>query len=104
MMVEVEVRCCCTPTKLYGWLQVPAEKVRRGRMVQLVRCITADECRSAADADPVSFHVDTWTLSFEEFLDHGEWRIALKADGDDRTPEQKLEFLRTLREFTEAEP
>jgi len=33
MIVPVEVRCCCEPGKLLGWLQLPQELVVEGRVL-----------------------------------------------------------------------
>jgi len=62
--VKVEVRCCCVPQKLLGWLDVEPERIVVGNVVQF---------RTPPSAGPVTFLHE----GFETFrLEPGE-RVAL---------------------------
>lgn len=99
-MARLKVRCCCTPTKVYGTLAVPDSVLRVGMRVALYpRGPLSPPSRAAEPTGPVTIR----TMDVHQFQDYdGRRELALKYEGDDETPEQKLAFLRTIKGFTEA--
>lgn len=94
--MKVEVRCCCVPQKLLGWLDVEPERVVVGRVLSFVApaqwnftnqfdVMRAPECISARS---VNLPVAAITV------DGATW-LALKSE------ETPLETLRRIRGFIE---
>lgn len=103
-MVELEVRCCCQPQKLLGYLQVEKRLVHRGGVVHLQRRVlqmgAAVSPRTLDVSVPVLTDIERLTLPIEEFFKPDaippRW-LAIKAEG------VTLETLRRFRpQFREA--
>jgi hypothetical protein len=91
--VSYEVRCCCQPKKLLGWLDIPAVS---GNSVVLALSSTCTWDPAAADIT-VGDAVRTVTLPIATIAvpGRGSYR-AIKAEG------VSMEVLRQVRGFTEA--
>ncbi len=102
-MVEIEVRCCCTPTKLYGYMQVPAERARSGRRFtwEALRLAMTGAEIAAAEKIDLTPAVVVVQMELCEYIDGGERRLAFKMDGEE-PPGEKLAKLMRLREFRPA--
>jgi hypothetical protein len=107
--VELEVRCCCTPTRLYGYLPVRAASVKAGALLTFqlsdggalqlpVEKFTDGSCFSKQFYDAVA---SGDTSRFAK-LTRIARRLALKFEGDDMTPQEKVELLRKVTGFREA--
>lgn len=109
--VELEVRCCCTPTRLYGYLSVPEHMARRGYGINIAapvpgqlgdyvprRILTVDTITDLGKPTPVL--PTTWELLQRACTT----RLAFKFEGDDMTPAEKLALLRRVPGFREATP
>jgi hypothetical protein len=95
--VKIEVRCCCDPEKILGWVPAP-DDVRRGDIIQFV--VSPRRWRQAWIGATPSFEpLDTISLPAEEIRTYvnGEpvVSIALKSE------ETSLERLRLIRGFVD---
>jgi hypothetical protein len=77
-MKLVEVRCCCQPQKLLGWLQVPEHRVKLGRVVRFHIPTTTI---GLGLIDPPSL-TDSVVVSLpvEMFKDGADMHLALKSE------------------------
>jgi hypothetical protein len=98
MTKRIEVRCCCQPTKLLGWIDVDASKVIEGRTLvftppryALLHRENVEVLPTAAD-DRIAL-----PIAMVQFPD-GRQYLALKSE------ETPIERLRTLKAFIEAPP
>jgi hypothetical protein len=85
--VKLEVRCCCQPQKLLGWLEVPDPNARR---VMFRLSARFGYCDPGSPPSVVQFDIATI-----HFADGRHYR-AVKAEG------APLELLRRIRSFREA--
>lgn len=99
----VEVRCCCTPTKLLGYLDVRDDLVRQGNVVGFAVCSPVDTWQTTADLEAIRFErVD---LPIEKF-----WKTDVSATTGWTTnlafksEETPIETLRRIPGFVEATP
>lgn len=98
--MRLEVRCCCTPRKLLGWIDVPDRSLAPYiRFCPLPAPSVADFVR----AENVMRSGDVVTLSVAQYEYAPDRRttrpyFALKAEG------VPIETLRLLRGFEEAPP
>lgn len=98
-MKTLEVRCCCIPKKLLGWLDVP-DHIKDGDNIQfsILPQLPPTGLFGLDKPDSVSFQQVTLTASeYWEKLDENNSRgyLALKSN------ETPLENLRTLSGFRE---
>jgi len=92
--MRVEVRCCCQPQKLLGWLEVPSPTIHDG---QWVTFLVVPQCGGGLDGG-------LWeggqrlALQICKWYDVGAvyYGLALKAEG------APVEVLRRIRGFTEG--
>ncbi len=89
--MRVEVRCCCQPQKLLGWLDVPRD-VRPGDSIRfpIVRVFG-----SALAGTPLRIQEHSVELPVAVFQDGSYEGIAFKSE------ETPIETLRMIRGFTE---
>lgn len=104
-MIELEVRCCCQPQKLLGYMEVDEKLVRRGGVVifeRRERIPFVMDPRTIITSLPTPNRLERLRLPIEEFVDRSvapEARhLALKAEG------LSLEDLRRWSQFREARP
>lgn len=92
-MTRMEVRCCCQPQKLLGWLPVPHPSPCRGMQVTfLVGRGAHYEWRAG---EPVFLAAQTVTLPIEQIVMPGDQHLALKSE------ETPIETLRQIPGFVE---
>ena len=92
-MRRLAVRCCCTPGRVLGTIEVPEHAARVGRVVRLSPSV---EYTAWRPFDPAVLAV-TIELEVLEFADYaaGTRELAVKAE------EHKLPLLRRVRGFVE---
>lgn len=93
---RLNVRCCCTPVRIYGTLPAPKlHEFTRG----FVRLIRAH--RTVDPSTSLAANVETHRLEIDIFGGgNGSGpEFAWKFEGDDIPPERKLEILRQLPGF-----
>jgi hypothetical protein len=93
MMRRIEVRCCCTPTRLYGTLEVHDEYVRGGNMVRFAPVMRGN---STGWVEPLDLEV----VAFSSGAGPGWW-YALRFDGVGLSPNEKRALLRNIPSFIE---
>ena len=76
-MTELEVRCCCNPAKLLGWLNVPTNKPELGHKF----------CYRTADGEVIQLEIGEWWL--EEGSRTG---VALKSGGHEKEIQEIVGF------------
>ncbi len=87
-MTELEVRCCCHPAKLLGWLEVPASKTRIGQEFNF----------HAANSEIISLKVGRYYLSAMDRLEDSlrplgdQYGLALKSDGKEKEIQKIIGF------------
>lgn len=92
--MQIEVRCCCQPQKLLGWLPVP-DGVGAGDTVHFV--VSRPRWRLASrEAEPVFEMADVITLPVAILDENGRSSLALKSE------ETPVERLRQIPGFVEA--
>lgn len=103
-MARILVRCCCTPVRVYGSLEVPDNLLRARAVVPFVLRQPAPCAWEAVD----STATERLHLEVAQFAEPGgtgmdpyRRSLALKYDGDHLTPAQKLETLRRIEGFEE---
>lgn len=89
--MKVEIRCCCRPEKLLGWVDVPDRLVIRDGSVSFA--LTEFRARDGND-----YVGDVLTLPFGRYSPHplAETRLALKSE------ETPLETLKRIPGFEAA--
>jgi len=93
--VQIEVRCCCQPQKLLGWLPVP-DGVKPGQMIKFT-VTPARWVLESFESEPAHLPADVIALPVATFsygFDHRS--LALKSE------ETPLERLRLIPGFVEA--
>lgn len=103
---RLEIRCCCDPTRLYGWLTLNGEPVLGQRLrfaVPPTRITDGPaDVGTVTPGGEVLLSVDRLTVPREEGVrGFGDFRSywALKYEGDGPTFAQKLEALRHVPGF-----
>lgn len=98
-MTRVEVRCCCRPEKLLGWLQVPEEQLRAGNKIGFMAVATVNltladgpGVMATVGGHVVELPVEYITLAGATIADA---YLALKSE------ETPIETLRQIRGFVE---
>jgi hypothetical protein len=91
-MTRLEVRCCCQPRKVLGWLEVPEHQVREGNSVRFTIPPTWRPERVLL-ADTIALPVATIT-------EYGRDWLAFKAEG---APVERLRKLPGFMENTNDE-
>lgn len=107
--MRLEVRCCCKPTKLLGWLEVPRELVQLGGRV----CFETEPRYQWADGYAVQLHRrQTITLPIAMFKTTDVFRVEVDGRHEDfelewdahlalKSEEVPLEVLRQIPGFLE---
>lgn len=88
-MIRLEVRCCCQPRRLLGWVEVPDPNAPRVRLLRLNPLITAGPLTTEL-SQVIELPIETMDAPGRR-----PWR-AVKAEG------LRVEDLRTVFGFTEA--
>ncbi len=99
--MRYEVRCCCDPGKLLGWVDLPRElQLKEWHTFLWVEggSYLPGESVPAATAHRLRLQLDQWSKAHDPISLFGEGPERLAFRSDD-TP---IETLRQLREFTEA--
>lgn len=84
-MRTLEVRCCCQPQKMLGWVEVPDHLARKGKT--LVSRLADYTLQTVPAAQPIGMaHQSVTTVSFplEFFHPEGDFSdpyLAVKAEG-----------------------
>lgn len=91
--MRVEVRCCCQPTKLLGWLDVPHELIFAGNVIRFLIPPRADY---AAGVGTTFKRQQRIGLPVEVLREGGQQWLALKSE------ETAIEVLRQIPDFIEA--
>lgn len=94
--MTMEVRCCCQPQKLLGWLPVP-DGTRRGSHVRFAVRQDLELVTAPGHAAPVNTSVELPVETFGTYDASGERvkHIALKSE------ETPIDVLRRIRGFVE---
>lgn len=98
-LMRYEVRCCCQPQKLLGWLEAPERATTVSYMIR--RALILDDEANAIDGPAAIEHIELpiTEIYFGSICDLESKRYrAIKAEG---TP---IETLRRIPGFIEAEP
>lgn len=107
---RLEVRCCCNPQRLYGWLAIPATKRHVGARIYLEafekraagivgRVPTDEPTGPAPERIVVQLEVDELT---DPERNGGAPFLALKYADEDLKPAEKLRRLKMLQGFEPA--
>lgn len=106
--MRAEIRCCCDPGKLLGWVELRQEQIREGDVLSFILrpVVSVLSLGSAADAPvsaperltlPVAFwQGDIYDIGVGEYAWKREMGLALKSND---TP---IETLRRIPSFQEA--
>jgi hypothetical protein len=80
--IRLEVRCCCKPEKLMGWLCVTEEQVTRRRInvPVLNTYLSMRRFQVPHNSDPVTFPIAELALSIADINRHGHRYLAIKGD------------------------
>lgn len=85
-MKTLEVRCCCKPEKLLGWVEVPDHIAVRGMyIVGTLRMPTPIEAFSKLNETPTTHTAKPITFPIELYGDGRATRLAVKAEGYEGT-------------------
>ena len=100
-VVWIAVRCCCKPTKVFGFIKQPVDRARRGyvRLMKRRESISAIVNLNSAP-EPVSndeFYADVRIETMSGF-ENGELSREIAIYSEDRP----IEFWRTIEGFVEA--
>jgi hypothetical protein len=86
--MRLEVRCCCQPTKLLGWVQVEQRTIERAHYLIYPRLIRKPPPMSRVSMDqPVGEYVTSYIQLPLAFFEPGNGEhgyVALKAEGYDQ--------------------
>jgi hypothetical protein len=102
--VRVEIRCCCDPGRLLGWVELPAEHIREGDVYTLslrpdpFPIVSPKQVDVIATADLLELPVAFWYQRVES-LEGTASRIGGLALKSNDTP---IETLRRVRGFQEV--
>lgn len=98
-MIRLNVRCCCTPGKVLGTLQVPEDFLHRRGNVELHRSLIFQRDAVAVPSHPVKVKVDRVSLTLASYSPGIglPCQLAIKSD------ERPLEFWRTVPGFSEGD-
>ncbi len=97
MITRLEVRCCCQPRRLLGWLEIDGA-AWDGRVVRLVVAVAAPwTVRRPPETPTLQLQHRVVSLPVAWFSEPGQpRRLALKSE------ETPIETLRRIPGFTEA--
>jgi hypothetical protein len=101
MIIRVEVRCCCQPQKLLGWLPVDEQRVIAGSVVtfEIPPMRHAGSWRFKRTPSDTYLLADRLTLPLERFTDtDGHTRIVFKSE------ETPIATLRRIPGFVDVPP
>ena len=92
MSISMEVRCCCKPQRLLGWLKVP-DTARRGTIIHFTvwPSARAEVNQASFEVKQISLPVDTYAYAENSYHE----RLALRSED---TP---IETLRLIPGFKE---
>jgi hypothetical protein len=108
--MRIEVRCCCQPTKLLGWMDV-SRHVKEGDVLTFPLATRAAAAASGLSQMPESVTVEQLRLPVAVFQDV----VLIGRGGDDveevrtmhlaiKSEETPIETLRRIPQFDEATP
>jgi len=88
--MRLEVRCCCQPRKLLGWLDVPERLAKAGTVIRFVVDEGLRDQNGAPHYSQLALPVEWYRLSWA-----ANAQLALKSE------ETPIEVLRRIGGFTE---
>lgn len=97
--MRVEVRCCCQPQKLLGWMSMPDKPLHVGDRISFIIPRPPRVSLTPAFEFPLAYKLDVVDLTVARYVAPtfypDNW-LAFKSD------DIPIERLRMLREFTEV--